>query len=462
MTELTNGGHAARVAFWRNTEVRAVAYQILVVVAVVLAVYGIYQNTRENLNERGITFGFTFLANEAGFGIGETPPVPVLEGGFLYFLMAIFGGLLATYLMARWAKHKGRSIGDDTRLIIAVVALIFVLPGIVLYTTGHTIQTETYDESKAYSLALWTGLLNTLRVALLGCILATILGMIIGMARLSSNWLIAKLATAYIEVIRNIPLLLQIFFWYHVVIRSLPQVRQSLDLGGYFILNNRGIYLPQPLPQTHASLFLVSIGCALLFIYFRARYARIRRDATGVQLPVLYPSLAALFGLPALVWLGLGAPYRLSFPELQGFNFQGGMVLTPEYAALLFALIMYTAAFIAEIVRSGIQAISKGQREAASAVGLRSGLVMRLVILPQALRVIIPPLTSQFLNLTKNSSLAVAIGFPELVSVGGTILNQSGQAIEIIGITMAVYLTFSLLISLFMNWYNAKLKLVER
>ena len=462
MTEVTQERRAPRTALWRNTEVRAVAYQIIVLGAVIAAGYVIFRNTMANLAERGIVSGFTFLSNEAGFPIGETPPVPILEGGFLYFMIAIFGGLLGAFLLARWLKRQGKTIADDTRLVVAVIALIFVIPGIVLYTTGDTIKSVTYDEGKAYSVALKTGLMNTFIVSLLGCILATIFGLILGLARLSSNWLIARLATAYVEVFRNIPLLLQMFFWYFAVIRTLPQVRQSITLGDYLVLNNRGVYLPWPLWQAHSAEFLAAIFIALILIYFRARHVRIRQERTGEQLPLLYPSLGILVVLPALVWLTLGTPFQFEYPTLQGFNFQGGMVFTPEFTALLVALVMYTTTFIAEIVRSGIQSVSKGQREAASAVGLRSGFVMRLVILPQAMRVIIPPLTSQFLNLTKNSSLAVAIGFPELVSVGGTMLNQSGQAIEIIGIWMAVYLTISLLISLFMNWYNAKVKLVER
>ncbi len=246
------------------------------------------------------------------------------------------------------------------------------------------------------------------------------------------------------------------------MINVLPSLRQSVRFGDSLILNNRGVYMPEPHAQPSVGLFWLAIGAALVLIYFWARHVRIRRDETGEQLPVFYPAVGTLIVLPGLVWVALGAPYALTYPELKGFNFQGGTVLSPEYAALLFALVIYTGAFVAEIVRAGIQSVSKGQREAAFAVGLRGGQVMRLVVLPQALRVIVPPLTSQYLNLTKNSSLAVAIGYPDIVSVGGTVLNQTGQAIEVIGIWMAVYLTFSLLISMFMNWYNAKVRLVER
>jgi general L-amino acid transport system permease protein len=337
-----------------------------------------------------------------------------------------------------------------------------VLPVLVLYATRGDFQSVVYDDSKPYLIAILTGVMNTIKVSFIGCVLATILGLFIGIARLSSNWLIAKLAATYVEVFRNIPLLLQMLFWYFLVLNTLPGVRQSINVLNVAELNQRGVFLPNPVPQPSSSLFLLAVATALVAIFLYSRYATVRQERTGEQLPVLYPAVAILVVLPGLVWLALGRPYHLSYPELHGFNFRGGIVLSPEFFAVLVSLVIYTAAFIAEIVRAGIQAVSKGQREAALAVGLRRGLVMRLVILPQALRVIVPPLTSQFLNLTKNSSLAVAIGYPDLVSVGGTILNQSGQAIEIILIWMMVYLTFSLLISLFMNWYNTKVRLVER
>jgi general L-amino acid transport system permease protein len=228
------------------------------------------------------------------------------------------------------------------------------------------------------------------------------------------------------------------------------------------LINNRGVFMPRPVPQSGFEWIALALFAAACYAAWRRRQARLRLERTGAQIPVLWPSLAVLAGLPALAWFAAGRPMGLAYPRLEGFNFQGGLVLSPEYTAMLMSLVMYTAAFIAEIVRGGIEAVSKGQREAALAVGLRRGKMLRLIILPQALRIIVPPLTSQYLNLTKNSSLGVAVAFPELVSVGGTILNNSGQAIEIIGLTMAVYLTFSLLISLGMNWYNARVRLVER
>ena len=242
----------------------------------------------------------------------------------------------------------------------------------------------------------------------------------------------------------------------------MPQPRNSLRFFDVVILNNRGLYLPSPIPQPFAELFMLSIAATLIGIFFWKRQVNRRRDRTGEQLPFFLPSVAALVAVPGLVWLIAGTPFQLEYAELRGFNFVGGLEMSPEFTAMLIGLTLYTAAFIAEIVRSGIQAVSKGQSEAAQSLGLRSGQTLRLIVLPQAMRVMIPPLTSQYLNLTKNSSLGVAIGFAEVVNVSGTIINQSGQAIEPIALTMLIYLTFSLSISMLMNWYNAKMRLVER
>jgi general L-amino acid transport system permease protein len=320
-----------------------------------------------------------------------------------------------------------------------------------------------YSATSTYGRVFWVGLLNTLLVSALGIILATLLGFVIGVARLSKNWLIAKLALVYIEIFRNIPLLLQIFFWYFAVLRAVPSPRQSLSLGDVFFLNIRGLYLPAPQFQPGFGGVLAAPVVAIVLVIALSRWARQRQLATGQPFPVLRTSLALLLGLPlATFWL-MGSPLHWEYPELRGFNFQGGLVVIPEMASLLLALTIYTAAFIAEIVRAGIQAVSHGQTEASFSLGLNSRLTLRLIILPQALRVIIPPLTNQYLNLTKNSSLAAAIGYPDLVAAfAGTTLNQTGQAIECIAITMAVYLTISLLISLIMNWYNRRVTLVER
>ncbi|MDG4550018.1 MAG: amino acid ABC transporter permease [Candidatus Contendobacter sp.] len=320
-----------------------------------------------------------------------------------------------------------------------------------------------YSATSSYGRVFWVALLNTLLVSALGVVLATLLGFVIGVARLSRNWLISRLALAYIETFRNIPLLLQIFFWYFAVLRAMPAPRQSLSLGETVFLNIRGLYLPAPEIQTGFGWVLAAFGIAAVLTTLLARWARRRQRATGQQFPILSVALALLLGLPLLTFWLAGSPLAWQVPELQGFNFRGGWVIIPEMASLLLALTIYTATFIAEIVRAGIQAVSHGQTEASLSLGLTSSLTLRLIILPQALRVIIPPLTNQYLNLTKNSSLAAAIGYPDLVSAfAGTVLNQTGQAIECIAITMAVYLTISLLISLMMNWYNRRVALVER
>ncbi|MFQ5973935.1 MAG: amino acid ABC transporter permease [Alphaproteobacteria bacterium] len=332
-------------------------------------------------------------------------------------------------------------------------------------TAGFDIQMHLIDyrEESSYGRAFVAALLNTLLISAIGVVLTTILGFVIGIARLSSNWLVARLAAAYIEVLRNIPLLLQIFFWYFAVLRALPAPRNSITVVDTFFLNLRGLFVPRPVFEPGFAAIPIAFLVAVVGVVVLARWARRRRDVTGQQFHTIYASIAILFGLPLLAAAVMGFPLTWEHPVLQGFNFRGGTVLIPEFVALLLALSTYTASYIAEIVRAGILAVSHGQTEAAYSVGLRPGLTLRLVIIPQALRVIIPPLTSQYLNLTKNSSLAAAIAYPDIVLVfAGTVLMQTGQAVEIIAITMAVYLTISLVISLFMNWYNRKMALVER
>ena len=320
-----------------------------------------------------------------------------------------------------------------------------------------------YSETSTYGRAFLVGLLNTLLVAFLGIIAATILGFLLGVARLSKNWLVSTMAGAYVEIMRNIPLLLHIFIWYFAVLRAVPGPRNSIEIGPGMFVNNRGIYLPAPVFGEGAIWIGIALVVAIIGSFALKKYAMKRLFDTGQVIPVLWPSLAMIFGLPLIAFFATGMPITLNMPELKGFNFRGGMVMIPEFASLFLALSIYTAAYIAEIVRSGIMAVSHGQTEAAMSLGLSRGQSLRLVVVPQALRVIIPPLTSQYLNLTKNSSLATAIAYPDLVSVfAGTVLNQTGQAVEIIFITMGVYLMISLLTSAFMNWYNARVALVER
>ncbi len=381
--------------FWNNPQTRAIAFQVIALVATFAFGLYIFENTQANLRRLGIASGFGFLSSSSGFDIIQS-----------------------------------------------------LIP---------------YSPTSSYGRVFWVALLNTLLVSALGIVLATLLGFVIGVARLSKNWLISRLALVYIETFRNIPLLLQIFFWYFAVLRAMPSPRQSLSLGDVAFANIRGLYVPAPQFLDGFGWVVVAFGIAAVAAWLVARWARLRQMATGRQFPTLSVSLALLLGLPLLTFWLAGSPLEWQVPELRGFNFQGGWVVIPEMASLLLALTIYTAAFIAEIVRAGIQAVSHGQTEASFSLGLNPGMTLRLIILPQALRVIIPPLTNQYLNLTKNSSLAAAIGYPDMVSAfAGTVLNQTGQAIECIAITMAVYLTISLLISLAMNWYNRRVALVER
>lgn len=387
-----------RVSLIYDPKIRGLFFQAILIILVAYFVYSAISNAAGNLAAAGIASGFDFFSERAGFDIGQT--------------------------------------------------LIY------------------YTNDSSYFRAFLVGLINTLLVAFLGIVLATIIGFIIGLARLSKNFLVQKIATVYVETLRNIPLLLQLLFWYKAVLAVLPPPRQAgVEPGASFIwnLNNRGLYFPRPVPEDGAAVVYISVAVAIALWFIIARWARNRQMATGQQFPVFLTGLGLFIGLPLLTLVATGFPFYTEYPELQGFNMVGGLVIRPEFMALLLGLSLYTASFIAEIVRAGILAVAKGQTEAAYALGIRPNHTSRLIIIPQAMRVIIPPLTSQYLNLTKNSSLAVAIGYPDLVAVfGGTVLNQTGQAVEVISITMLVYLLISLLTSAFMNWFNARVALVER
>jgi general L-amino acid transport system permease protein len=319
-----------------------------------------------------------------------------------------------------------------------------------------------YSPADTYARAFLVGLVNTLYVSALGIVLATILGTVMGIARLSSNWLIRKLAQVYVESFRNIPLLLQLFFWWAMLRVSAPAPRQAWELLPGFLVSNRGFVFPVPIADPAHRWMLLALALGIAGAIGVSRWSKRRQALTGAQFPAGWVGITLIVGLPLLVFVAAGVPLELDWPELKGFNFVGGSTVSPEFAALLIGLTVYTGSFIAEIVRAGILAVSWGQSEAASALGLRPGQRMRLIVLPQALRLIVPPMTSEYLSLTKNSSLAVAIGYPDLVSIAGTTINQTGQAVEGIAMIMAVYLAISLIISLFMNLYNRAVALVER
>jgi general L-amino acid transport system permease protein len=320
-----------------------------------------------------------------------------------------------------------------------------------------------YNESDTYARVFFVGLLNTLLVAGIGIVLATILGFLVGLGRLSRNWLVARLSGGYVELIRNLPLLFQLLFWYLAVLGTLPGPRQSISLFGEIFLNNRGMIVPAPVAGEGTGAVVAVFALSVIATLALRVWAKRRQMRTGRQFPLFWTGLALVLGPPLVALVALGFPIAFESPELRGFNFVGGVRLLPEFIALLVALTTYTAAFIAEVVRAGVLAVPRGQSEAAFALGLRRGLALRLIVVPQALRVIVPPLTNQYLNLTKNSSLAVAVGYPDLFAVfAGTTLHQTGQAIEIIAITMAVYLAISLITSALMNWYNARIQVAER
>jgi general L-amino acid transport system permease protein len=382
--------------FLNNPQHRAIFFQVIALVAVIFCAFYFANNMSENIESRGITTGFSFLDNTAGFGISQT---------------------LIDY-----------DDGTSTFLDVFII-----------------------------------GLLNTLLVSVLGIIFASIIGLLLGVARLSSNFLMSKLALVYIETFRNIPILLQILFWYNVVLAALPSPRQSITYFDSVFLNNRGLLLPEPILENGSGAVIIAFVLAIAAVIYLVRWSRKRHDDTGQEFPILKVSIALLILAPTLVYFVAGQPITAEYPVLKGFNFNGGITIIPELLALLFALSIYTATYIAEAVRAGIESVPKGQKEAAKSLGLKDYVILTKVVLPQALRVIIPPVINQFLNLTKNSSLATAIGYPELVTLfSGTTLNQVGQAIEIILMTMAVYLAISILISLLLNWVNAKMAIKGR
>lgn len=380
-----------------------------------------------------------------------------------------------------WNDKETRSVIIQIFAFAAIFAFFFFMVRNAIFNLeaiGKDISLEFLSQPSSYDIsqslieynsrsthfrAMVVGILNTLLVAVMGVILATIVGFLLGVLRLSKNWLTNKLAYVYIEYVRNVPVLLHILLLHGIIVHSLPLPKNAINVGDAAFLTNRGFFLPSP---QFESLFWVVLALfigGIIFSILFSRYAHKVQDATGKHYPVFWINLGAIIGVPVLAYLLLGSPITWEIPELKGFNYRGGMVVRPEFVALWLALSLYTAAFIGEIVRAGISAINWGQTEAAAALGLSRGRILNLVVIPQALRIIIPPLTSQYLNLTKNSSLAIAIGYMDIVAtIGGVTLNQTGREMESMTIVLLLYLSFSLLISAFMNWYNKRIKLVER
>ena len=392
----------------------------------------------------------TTTEHRAGLGLTRVWTDERARGAALQFVVAAGVAAFVVFIVVNTAanlEQRGLNSGFD---FLGQTAFFDVNQSLIEYSSRST-----------FGRALVVGLLNTLLVSVLGIVAATVLGFFTGILRLSPNWLVSRMVTSYIEITRNVPLLLQIVFWWSLL-TTLPRVQDARSLGEAVFLSNRGVRLPAPLLEPGFGAVAATLAVGLAAAVAVTRWARRRRLATGQSFPTLWTVLGLVVVLPAAVYLALGQPLGWEFPTKTRFNFQGGINITPELVALWWALTTYTGAFISETVRGGILAVSKGQHEAAQALGLRPGATMRLIVVPQAMRVIVPPLTSQFLNLTKNSSLAVAIGYPDFVAVGGTILNQSGRAIEVVAIWIGVYLILSLLTSAFMNWYNRRVALVER
>lgn len=397
------------------------------------------------------------MANADAAGTGESKVNwlydPKIRGIFYQVLT------LAIVVLIVWSVIHNTAVNLERRNIAQGFGFLDATAG---FDIGQSLIAFPQDAS--YGRAILVGLVNTLVIAIIGIVLATLIGFVVGVARLSSNWVVSNLAAGYVELVRNLPLLLQIFFWYFSVLALLPNPRQSHQpIPGWVYLNNRGLIMPEfaLTPATANGLLLAVVGAVLAILALRA-VARRRQAATGERMPVLLYSIGLLVALPVVALVATGFGFSVTAPTKSTFNITGGSRVNPEFMALLLALAIYTGGFIAEIVRAGILAVSHGQTEAARSLGLKPNDTLRLVIFPQAMRVIVPPMTSQYLNLTKNSSLAVAIGYPDLVYTGGTVLNQTGQAVEVIAIWMLVYLTTSLSTSAFMNWYNAKMAIRER
>jgi general L-amino acid transport system permease protein len=420
--------------------------------AAALALF-VYRRATDGLEARGVRTGFGFLWQEAGLAIGQVIPLPVLIGPSAAFAIGALLLTAASLLLPVLTPSLWK--GGAVNAMRWAGAAGFVVLAILLASGTATLSFMDYGPHRPLAAALATGFANTLAVSAAGIVLASLLGLVVGIGRLSGNWLVRRSAGLYVETIRNVPLLIQVFFWYFGVLRALPPVRASIDVFGLAALNNRGIFLPRPeAGPGFWALSLAVVASVLLWVGLSRRAKRIqarlgRRPAVA---PIVLPGFIALAGVAILVE---GSPIVWSVPARAGFNFQGGFSITPEFAALLLGLTTYTAAFIAEIVRAGIEGVGRGQADAGRALGLSDGLILRLVLLPQALRVMVPPLVSQFLSLIKDSSLGFAIAFPELVSITSTAINQTGQPIELLAVTIGVFMVLNLTISAIIRAYEA-------
>jgi len=448
-------------AYWRNYRVRAVIYQILIVGTVVFTAYSLGSRAKDKLERMGLNFGFNFLPETAGFDIGEQIPILRLEGGAIYFFAVLIAAILFVGLLNLWGRSRSKALQHSLRMVMLKVVILYGLPILTLFLVYHSIKFDDYTSDSSFIDAFIIGALNTIRVSIFSVVTSTILGLFIALMRLSKNWVLRTLGRGYIEVIRNLPFLLHIFFWYFAVLRTLPGVRQSWSIGETIFINNRGIFIPAINAEAGLSAFLAAIAIVGFLIYMLSVIARKTQETTGQQIPFIRYTLLFSLGLPAVAVLFFDKPFSFSLPTLQGFNFQDAISLSPEFASLLIAMTFYHGAYISEVIRSGILSVPKGQSEAGKSLGLPPWRVFRLLEFPQSLPAILPPLISRYLGLIKSSSLGVAVGFPEIVSIGHSIEFTTGKAIEMVLLVITFYLILAITVSLWMNWYNARVQFIR-
>lgn len=447
-------------ALWYDGRVRLAVCQAAIVAAIAGGAWLLAMRAVDRLEAIGVKSGFGFLANRAGFSIGESMPMLVPGGGLALLAGAVIAGLAAGIGLCRWAGARNRQVLGEPGLAAGLVAAVIGPPLLALALVHSDVEVIRYTAENSLGAALVTGALNTVAVSAIALVLSTLVGFLVALMRLSGNWLIAAIGGAYVELIRNLPLLLHLFFWYFAVLRSLPPPRGSYSLFGWVFVNNRGVMLPLVLGGEGLVAVLLALAAGIAAAIVWVAHRRRVKASIGAELPLTWP-VAVLAVLPmAVAWAAFGDPMVLTRPVLQGLNFRNASIVTPEFATLVVGLTLYHGAYNAEVIRAGILAVPRGQVEAAGALGLRPRTTFRFIVLPQALRVIVPPLISRYLGLVKSSSLGVAIGFPEIISIGHSVTYITGQALEVITLTMAFYLTLSLAISLGLNWYNARTRII--
>ena len=443
---------------FRSAEGRAILYQVAIISAVLATLHAVAERAVELLAARRIKPGFDFLSDRAGFHVDERILLPRFDPEFFLFAGSVAAGLLAAWGLSRWAARCGTPVAADTRLAVLRMALLFGIPAAALTVTGSGIGAEQLTSESTFRQALAVGILNTLRVSAVALVLCTVVGMIVALMRLSPNWGLRAIGRAYVELVRNVPLLILLFFWL-TVLYSVPPDRQSLSRGDVTFIDNRGVYLPAVDSAPGLAPFCIGAGSALFLVWLAARVGRDHMEHTGRRVPVVPICLALVFGLPGTAVLMFGPPLTYTLPVLERFDIRDAMVLTPTFVALVVAMAIYYGAYAAEIIRSGILSVPSGAVEAEHSGDPPTSEAVRLAVLPLAFREIIPPMVSRYSGLIKSSSLGVAVGYPEIVSVGNDIASATGKSIEILVLIMAFYLCISLSVSIWLDWYGARIRL---